>query len=77
MGLLRLLFWIAVIFTALWLWRRFKRRVATPAETPTPAPMVRCAHCGIHVPQQNALTHGEHWYCSQAHQQQGLRSIER
>ncbi|MDX5371825.1 MAG: envelope stress response protein PspG [Pseudomonadaceae bacterium] len=69
----RLLFWIAVIAAAVWLWRRFKRPAAPSADTAQqdPAPMVRCAQCGVHVPRDQALAQGERWYCSQAHLQQG------
>jgi uncharacterized protein len=69
----RLLFWIAVIAAAVWLWRRFTRPAA-PATKPQdeqPAPMVRCAHCGVHVPRDKALPQAQLWYCSQAHLEQG------
>ncbi|MDH0896109.1 MULTISPECIES: PP0621 family protein [unclassified Pseudomonas] len=65
----RLLFWIALIAAAVWLWRRFKRP-ARPAARPREeqaSPMVRCARCGVHVPREKALPQGENWYCSQAH----------
>lgn len=76
MGLFRLLFWIAIIFAAIWVWRRFfsasrKRQAPPPAETP--APMVRCAHCGVHTPQQHAVQLAGRWYCSQAHLEQGRK----
>ena len=54
--MLRLLFWIVVIFAAIWLWRKFK--AGTAADTrPTlddPLKMVRCAHCGVHLPNDRA-----------------------
>ncbi|HBO2176811.1 TPA: PP0621 family protein [Pseudomonas aeruginosa] len=74
MGLFRLLFWIALIAIAFWLWRRFTRptphQQQRPQDEPSASPMVRCAHCGVHVPQANALTHEQRWYCSQAHLRQ-------
>ncbi|WP_043308907.1 PP0621 family protein [Pseudomonas sp. ML96] len=66
----RLLFWIALIAAAVWLWRRFNRPARpTPSATQEheAAPMVRCAQCGVHVPQDKALPQGAQWYCSQAH----------
>lgn len=75
MGLFRLLFWIAIICAAVWLWRRFTRAQQsrrTPQDNPLP--MVRCAHCGVHIPQANALPQEQHWYCSQAHLEQGPSS---
>ncbi|MBE0509097.1 MAG: hypothetical protein K0A95_06280 [Chromatiales bacterium] len=29
--------------------------------------MVRCQHCGIHIPKHEALPRGEHYYCSPEH----------
>ena len=39
--------------------------------------MVRCAHCGIHFPQSEALAGGEHRFCSPAHRAAGPRDHER
>jgi uncharacterized protein len=69
-AMVRLLFWIAVIAIAVWLWRRYKRANEARSQTRTmdePSPMVRCDTCGVHVPQQQALPLGRKWYCSQAH----------
>ncbi|TRX76142.1 PP0621 family protein [Pseudomonas mangiferae] len=65
----RLLFWLALIAVAVWCWRRLKAsRPATPEATSEHAePMVRCAQCGIHLPQRHALLSRQRWYCSQAH----------
>lgn len=35
--------------------------------------MVRCAHCGIFIPEQEALPQGEDYYCSRAHLDAGKR----
>jgi len=72
MGLFRLLFWIALIAAIFWLWKRLsKKRPPRPAQTALP--MVRCAQCGVHVPQDQALQADEHWYCSRAHLEQGSK----
>ncbi len=72
MGLFRLLFWIALIAAAFWVWRRFIRPPSPPGPSADQArPMVRCAHCGIHIPQEHALAADQRWYCSQAHLEQG------
>ena len=78
MGLFRLLFWIAIIAAAFWLWRRVTRpaRRSEPKRQ-NPAPMVRCAHCGVYLPREEALTKSDQWYCSQAHLEQGPKSGER
>jgi uncharacterized protein len=31
------------------------------------ARVVQCAHCGVYVPEQEALASGGHFYCSDAH----------
>jgi len=78
MGLFRLLFWIALIAAAVWLWRRLSRPTRAAPQQENPAhPMVRCAHCGIHVPREDALTQDNRWYCSRAHLEQGSPPSER
>ncbi|APC22365.1 uncharacterized protein ABH911_001052 [Pseudomonas protegens] len=77
--MVRLLFWIALIAAAVWFWRKFKRPAAAPRSPNEPAttPMVRCAHCGVHLPQDRALSQSQQWYCSQAHLQQGPGNQDR
>ncbi|MCQ4262607.1 hypothetical protein CXK91_11740 [Stutzerimonas stutzeri] len=70
MGLFRLLFWIALIGAAFWLWRRFSQKKTAPKPQQTTLSMVRCAQCGVHVPQDQALQSQDRWYCSQAHLEQ-------
>lgn len=70
MGLFRLLFWIALIGAAFWLWRRFAQKKAAPKPRQTTLPMVRCAQCGVHIPQDQALQSQDRWYCSRAHLEQ-------
>jgi len=77
MGLFRLLFWIAVIAAAVWLWRRLSRPTRPTPKQDSAVPMVRCAHCGVHVPRTQALAQGERWYCSRAHLEQGSPPGER
>ena len=77
--MLRLLFWIVVIFAAIWLWRKFKAPAASNhshREQDAP-PMVRCAHCGVHLPRDRALSVQQQWYCSQAHLEQGPGTRDR
>lgn len=78
--MIRLLFWIVVIFAAVWVWRRMKAPPAPRPQKPADeaaSPMVRCSQCGVHVPQAHALANGEHWYCSRAHLEQDTSSGER
>lgn len=67
----------AVIFIALWLFRRSqrkeeKRRAKPPPSRPAvgnPQAMVRCAHCGVHLPAADAIGGPGAVYCSTAHRQ--------
>jgi uncharacterized protein len=73
------LFWIALIVAAISFWRKNKRQASSPkspAELEA-APMVRCAHCGVHLPRDRALSLQQKWYCSQAHLEQGPGSSDR
>ncbi|MCE2658089.1 MAG: PP0621 family protein [Rubrivivax sp.] len=35
--------------------------------------MVRCAHCGLHLPAQDALTDGQRNFCGEEHRRLGAR----
>jgi uncharacterized protein len=37
--------------------------------------MVRCAHCGVHLPESEAITKADHQFCSQAHAALGARPL--
>jgi uncharacterized protein len=39
--------------------------------------MERCAHCGVYLPREEALSKAGDWYCSQAHLEQGPKPGER
>lgn len=65
------------VLAVIWLWRhqrapRVKRQRTRRAVNPTR--MIRCAHCGLHVPHDTALTDNSgHAYCCKAHLQEGRR----
>lgn len=76
--MIRLLFWIALIALAVWLWRTFKApKAKAPRRSDNSLPMVRCARCGVHLPTDRALASGVNWYCSQVHLEQGPASRDR
>jgi len=67
-GLIKYLLLLAVLAVAWIFCLRRKRRAAPSAQTYSPAEnMVRCAHCGLHVPQGQALHHTNRHYCCAAH----------
>jgi uncharacterized protein len=68
---------LAVVFVAIWIWRK-NRREEMKSRPPPPAPppavgapqaMVRCAYCGLHLPAADAITGPSGVYCSTAHRQ--------
>lgn len=81
--MLKLLLMIAVLGVAAWFWigRRRPPRVppaakptATSAPDAAPQTMLACVHCGVHLPQADALFDvGGKPYCSEAHRLQGPR----
>lgn len=81
---------LAVLWIAIWLWRKNRReemrdaqreRAAKAQRAPAapavgaPQAMVRCAHCGLHLPATDAIAGpGGAVYCSAAHRQAGAAS---
>lgn len=61
-----------------WLWGRGAGRrtpdggPATKAK-PASVEMVACAHCGVHLPQVDALAAGDAFFCSEPHRKAGPR----
>lgn len=70
--LLRLLLLLVILAPFIW-WLRVRLRAKVPPPDPaTPITMVRCAHCGVHLPQPDAYADAQgHRYCSDAHRQLG------
>lgn len=65
---------LLAVLGGVWLWRSGRRldHDSKPPRRATPAPqaMVRCAVCGLHLPQADAVTGRDGVYCSTAHRQQ-------
>lgn len=83
----KVLFWVVLIIGGLLLARivarqgeknqinnrapkQAKRRGAPPVQHAEP--MVRCEHCGIHMPRSEAILSNGHIWCSQAHAKLGV-----
>ncbi len=66
---------LVVLVVAFGIWR--SRRVAdtsAPKAPPMPAlpqDMLACAHCGVHIPQPDALMVGRDAYCCAEHRRLG------
>ncbi len=68
---MKYLIWLLVILLAIWAVKRNRKANQTPAPKappPTaPSDMVTCAHCGIHLPQEEAVSGKNGLYCSAEH----------
>jgi uncharacterized protein len=70
---------IAVVWIAIWIWRQRRREEMRarpppqqPRAIPKPQAMLRCAHCGVHVPAGDAVLGANGVaYCSAAHRKAG------
>lgn len=64
---------LLVLVVAVGIWRSKRRTEAAERKEPTPAlkppqNMVACAHCGLHLPQADAVADGaSQYYCSAEH----------
>lgn len=68
-------FLIPVLLIAVVLWFLFGRsrsRVARRTDKPRdPVAFASCAHCGVHLPQDDAVMDSGRAYCSEAHRLAG------
>lgn len=78
--MLKLLLLAIVVAIAVWMLLRPRRRDEAPPASPPaspngkPAAMIPCAHCGVHLPLDEALVDaGAERYCSEAHRALGPR----
>ncbi len=46
---------------------RERRKLQAKPSTPKAVDSVQCAHCGLHLPREEALQRGETFYCSREH----------
>ncbi|MDR3372018.1 PP0621 family protein [Rhodoferax sp.] len=63
---------LVAVLISVWLWRNRRDSGASvstkqPAE-PKPQDMVRCHHCGMHIPGNEAVVGKQGSYCSAEHQ---------
>jgi uncharacterized protein len=81
--MLKLLLMVAVLAVAAWFWLGRRRPPGAPpapraparkAADQAPQSMLACAHCGVHLPQADALMDAAGKpYCTEAHRLQGPR----
>jgi uncharacterized protein len=80
------LFWVAIFIGTIFITRLLAIQAAKKRRPPPQAPasnnqaatdpeaMVRCAHCGVHLPRSEASLINQNLWCSPAHAQLGVRN---
>lgn len=73
---MKFLLFLAIALLVIWLWRsgrrsdsRSEQAAAPPPAPPGPQEMVRCAHCGVHLPHSDAVVGRIGLYCGTEHRQ--------
>jgi len=70
----RLLLWVAIVGVVVWWLVRTRQRASGQPRAPRQAPAFAvCAHCGVHLPVDDAIVDGKRLYCSDAHRLAGPR----
>jgi uncharacterized protein len=66
---MKYLLWVLVIALAWWLFTRPRKSTQSKTEkSAAPAQdMAQCAHCGVHLPQDEAVRGDKGLYCSTEH----------
>ena len=67
--MMKILLFLAVVFVLLWLLRgaTSRRRGGAPPPPQAPQEMIACAHCGVHLPRDEALPGRGGVFCGDAH----------
>jgi len=66
---MKILLFLVVVFVLLWLLRgaNSRRRGGAPPPAQAPQQMIACAHCGVHLPRDEALPGRGGVFCGDAH----------
>lgn len=72
--MLKYLLLLVLLLIVWWAWKkRSQDGQDGGGDAPPRAPerMVRCAHCGVHLPESDAVVDGEQHFCNEAHRRAG------
>lgn len=74
MGLIRLLFLLLIIWIIWFMYKNYqlKQEQRGQQRKLDAGRIVKCRYCDVHLPQQQALSHAEDWFCTPAHKQAWL-----
>lgn len=70
---MRYLFLLILVVAGIYLFRTLSKRPPADPRPPETAGgnMVRCAHCGVYLPEDEAIRSGDRFYCSAEHRDRG------
>ena len=71
--MLRMLVLVLLVVLAVWLVRRALRAPRSRTPLVKEGELVRCAHCGVHLPRAEAREAAGALYCSEEHARLGRR----
>ena len=72
MGLIRLVIFLLILGVVWFMVRNYLNKLRKQQQDDTPpqvARIVKCRHCALHLPENEALQHSGQWFCSQDHKQ--------
>lgn len=69
MGLSRLVLFLIFFAAGYWLWKKLSAQSKSKQPPTAAMNMVRCDHCDLYLPQEQAMHKNEHWYCCAEHAQ--------
>lgn len=69
--LLRVLLVLVVVGILIWMFGARSRTAKKSGPAQRPQAFARCAHCGVHLPVNDAVLDGGLAYCSEAHRLAG------
>jgi uncharacterized protein len=73
----RLLFFVVIAAAVYWLLKSYRRQLPEDESPPLPTQdMVRCSHCGVHLPKNESISGGGEFYCSEAHRRAHMNKPE-
>ena len=62
----KLLLIVLALICVWWILRSYRKSI-TREPPPAPEDMVRCAHCGVHLPRSESHSESGEFFCSEEH----------
>ncbi|MBI4938905.1 MAG: preprotein translocase subunit YajC [Nitrosomonadales bacterium] len=77
----RLLIFVVIAAVVYWLLKSYRKKLSRENEREENVPgqaedMVRCAHCGVHLPKRESIASDGKFYCGEAHRRAHTGKVE-